>query len=547
MTEVTVSLPDPVPGKSWKVTAQRPVGPEGHQVDFGQQVPYDRVISGEWPDGFTIPPGERWYLDGRADVWENIVNYGTLVRDRAGSVLRWHGIDEAQVVGGGDDPLPTDHGLWVMGDGKLEVTGTDNRPRWAFGVHPSWTPQDELWLAPWNRDLLRTGTYTPYSLGDPVPDIVPGVPAIIERRNTDLFMLGEPTGRPHVFIRSTQPQTITGVGLEHVGQRKGIGTNSEIAMGRYPMHFHHCEEGSRGSTVSVTIKHSGNRGIVPHMSHGVHVYNSLGSDIQEDFLWYDPGPGTNDLTYEANLGSGAHSNPGYSLAGMLLGEGTGNRAFGNFMIRVGGKRTSAGSLWRSGVEGLGVWGFHDNGDLGCLHGINVWQNNNRPHLVENHSIYFPSYAGIRAGAYRNSYRFRGIRIYGAPIGIEQHATAGHNVEPDGYSLSFRDFTMYDTPVAVRTVNHNLPSDRPVLYKDMKLIRSGGFEIKCATNRGLYDLVNVTRDGAALQPSDIVYAPKAGKHDGVAVAQVPSVVRVQNGSQAFRVDLGGVITIPLFYP
>ncbi|MEX1126049.1 MAG: hypothetical protein WEE53_10355, partial [Acidimicrobiia bacterium] len=87
------------------------------------------MVSGDqsYPEGFTIPADELWVFDPEVDttvtVSANVVVLGELVMQPASEdvehALIFEGVDESAFVGGGMDPLASDVGLWVMGDGQL--------------------------------------------------------------------------------------------------------------------------------------------------------------------------------------------------------------------------------------------------------------------------------------------------------------------------------------------------------------------------------------------------------------------------------------------
>ena len=79
-------------------------------------------------------------------------------------------------------------------------------------------------------------------------------------------------GRAHViFLATEQPQTVKYIELGHLGPRRADKKFTEGVKGRYPLHFHHAKDGSRGSLIEgVVARQSGNRAFVPHASHGNH-------------------------------------------------------------------------------------------------------------------------------------------------------------------------------------------------------------------------------------------------------------------------------------
>ena len=82
--------------------------------------------------GVTVAAGGRLTFDPNASATltstRNIVVGGTLsMRLASASVvqtIRFTGVNEARIVGGGMDPVDSDVGLWVMGVGQLDLAGT---------------------------------------------------------------------------------------------------------------------------------------------------------------------------------------------------------------------------------------------------------------------------------------------------------------------------------------------------------------------------------------------------------------------------------------
>jgi hypothetical protein len=73
------------------------------------------------------------------EVASNVIVDGTL-RMRPSSprivhTLRFVGIDEAEFIGGGMEPIPSDVGLWVRGSGKLDLAGS-SKQAWLRAAEP---------------------------------------------------------------------------------------------------------------------------------------------------------------------------------------------------------------------------------------------------------------------------------------------------------------------------------------------------------------------------------------------------------------------------
>jgi hypothetical protein len=108
-------------------------------VSTGHQVTYDLAqskVSGVEvrPDSSLIfAPGSSTTLESNA----NVVIAGELVMRPSSHenvhTLRFVDVDETAFVGGGNVPLDSDVGLWVMGEGRLNAKGVE-KTSWANAV-----------------------------------------------------------------------------------------------------------------------------------------------------------------------------------------------------------------------------------------------------------------------------------------------------------------------------------------------------------------------------------------------------------------------------
>lgn len=413
-------------------------------------------------------------------------------------------VDESTFVGGGMDVLDSDVGLWVMGDGVLDLVGS-TKMAWtrASGGVPAgatsvelqqdpleWDVGDEIVITPTvgprasdhflaydSAEVTaiegRTVTLSrPTAHEHPVVSVGRGKVMTAEVLNLtrNVSIEGTTEGRTHVFIRSSRPQLVKHVLIRHAGPRQLDGERAATFVpGRYGIHFHHAEDGSRGSLVEgVVVRDAGSHCFVPHTSHGVTFRDCLAHNVIEGPFWWDVGDPTNDTRWENCVASLVRSDPsfrGYSLAGFLLGKGDGNVVRSCVAVGVQGSASASGFMWPAGPQAEGIWRFdrniaHNNRVLG----IYAWQNTPRVHVISRFIGYHNGRAGILHGSYRNPYRYENVILY-ANLGseLEVFALSGslaadlvtfHNVLLDGNGL--HDFE-------VTTGAHPLVADRPVRF------------------------------------------------------------------------------------
>jgi len=382
-------------------------------------------------------------------------------------LLRFTGIDESKFQGGGLDPLPSDVGLWVMGDGVLDTQGAD-KTDWTrvkgavdagatsitLGSPPTgWRAGDDISLAPteppsvgdasWNG--FDDATVTAVSgatvelsraTSRPHPSVDGRWTAEIMNLTRNVLIEGTPKGRSHIFIRSTRPQSIKNTEIRYMGPRKkGEEGFTEPVAGRYGLHFHHAMDGSRGSIVSGTVvRDTTSHAFVAHMSHGVTFDSTVSYNTFDEAYWWDPPTErypeppdsfSHDIVYQNAMAARVHYDPefrGYRLTGFFLGTGLRNAVHGCVAVGIAGNGDSSGFEWPEvpginvdggAADGSNSWLFHDNVAHNNLRqGIFVWQNNGNDHVVERFTGYHNGGAGVRWGAYTNRYHFIDNRLYG---------------------------------------------------------------------------------------------------------------------------------------
>lgn len=104
-----------------------------------------------------------------------------------------------------DDPiLDSDPGLWVMGDGSMDLqgatrTGWTRDPDQAVG----WEPSDGLRITSTEVEDFES---RPWTMGNPIPQAYPDVPsAEVFNLTRNVVIAGTPSGNSHVsFVRTSR-------------------------------------------------------------------------------------------------------------------------------------------------------------------------------------------------------------------------------------------------------------------------------------------------------------------------------------------------------
>ena len=498
------------------------------------------MISGDksYPDGFTVPADESWVFDPDVDttvtVSANVVVLGELVmKPASGDVehaLIFEGVDDSIFVGGGMDPVPTDVGLWVMGDGQLDLEG-EEKTAWAYEYDPAWAG-DEVFAAP-----NTPGDYENFEAvtATPPPNEL-GYPTELLDLTRNVRIEGTPEGYTHVFLRSTQPQTIRYVALRYMAP--GFGDSQRT--GRYGLHFHMAGEGSRGSIVEgVVVRDAQNHAFVPHASHGITFRDTIAFNVLNEAYWWDPAPeeddtsnDTNDLVWDRAVAAGVDlGNDGneFRMTAFFLGNGVNMTVSNSVAVGVRSEEGTnrSGFEWPEGA--FAVWKFenniaHNNGG----NGIFVWQNNSETHPVEKFTAYYNGGAGIENGAYENAYQFSGMTLLENGVSVVSHALGTES--PDNDTQIWSDIVTHGGTLFID--EHATAPEVPIRFIDCDFA-----EVVVGDGEGAepsaYDFVN-----CALQPDQF----------DLSSAMSSSVFRVQNqDGTAFQLRGDGSVTeIEPFY-
>lgn len=516
----------------------------------------------------------------------NVIVYGKLTMRPATPTivhtLRFININESMVVGEGMLPLATDIGLWVMCTNDVQGThmvlcATDSpggmldllgapKTSWTRAVgnisqgatqvtvqdaagwrvgdkiviapteHPdagnvSWSAFDEATITAINGNVVTFGTPTsrahPFVV-NPFDGSIYTAEVFNLTRNVKVMGTGNGgpelagNGRAHIFIRSTQPQSIRFVELAHMGPRKQDGSYTEAVKGRYALHFHHNRDGSRGSIVEgVAVRDTGNQAYVPHGSHGITYTDSIAYNIFGVGYWWDAPPcdhcgdhefsnDSNDIMIDHALVAMVRVHPsfrGNRLSAYTLRAGENLTIKHSVAVGVQGNNDAAGFNWPE--FGHSVWVFNE-GNISHnnkVDGIFVWQNDNLHHEVINFVGYHNGGHGIDHGAYGNGYQYIDVDLFGnGDDDLNSRAASRTLHRADGYGQAFERVRMTGT---FRIAEHNLEYLTPTLVIDSVL---GAIDVDEDVNPnvidnkdkpGYYDFVNVIKpDGSPIVPSDI---------------------------------------------
>lgn len=448
----------------------------------------------------------------------NIIVTGNLISQPDPAVthtIRFTGIDESKFVGGGDTVLDSDIGMWVMGAGQLDLIGAVK----------------DGWKLLGSDATART--------------------AFAAAATSNMRFEGTAAGQSHLFIKSSRPQSIKGVMFRYMGPRKDIDGDKvkELVTGRYACHFHHSEDGSRGSIIEGCIaRDCSNHIFVPHGSHGIIMRGNITYNTTEHVFWYDFGHRTHDLVWENNLvvkvGFVARSQdqdsdgaPTFGAGGFVLGSGNGNKCNGNVVISTSGdQRSSAAYIWpelRDDADNTkqleDSWEFNDNTAINCPIGISVWQNNLHHHIVRNTTIINCPMA-IQHGAYQNHYRYIGGKITGGYINVQAASATTNRVRFEEMEI---DAAGLDYCVQIN--EGPLDGEAPVLFRACKF---SGYKLAALIDKN---------PGAGLKSIDLINCNLNPSQVKVTATKSGETVRIQNEGSAWSITKGGSKAIGNFAP
>lgn len=418
-----------------------------------------------FPDGFVVPPGETWALASGARVTTggNVVVQGVLALDQPDPEqtmsLTFVDVDESQFVGGDTQVvLPTDVGLWVIGEGRLEMSGAPKTSwtRLTGGVDAGattlsvadasgWRVGDELAVtatvsstvaAHWRQSDRVRITAVDGGRVEIDPPLSHDHPLAGDQWTAEVINLtrsvvieGTPDHKAHV-IHLHQGSTagpgfragnIRHAEFRHLGptRHNDRGETSSV-LGRYPLHWHHGRGSTDGVTVEgVAVHDCGSHAYVPHSSDGIVFLDCASHDTLGDAYWWDPGHPSDFVTYDGCIASNVlrDGNERFKTNGFFAAKSEQDQscAMRNCVATGVEGPDSAGFFWDNGS--VGVWVFED-----CLahniehNGMRVWQNTALVHPIDRFSAY-GCRVGVSHGAYANPYQYRGGRLHDCGTGL----------------------------------------------------------------------------------------------------------------------------------
>ncbi|MGH8915872.1 MAG: hypothetical protein ACRDZM_15335, partial [Acidimicrobiia bacterium] len=446
-------------------------------------------------------------------------------------ILRFNNVNESAFVGGGMDVLSSDVGLWVMGSGRIVLQG-ESKPAWSYTWQSSWAG-DEVVAAP-----NTPGNTTNFSKVSSTPaKNALGYSAELLNLTRNVRVEGTPNGYSHVFIRSTKPSSIVNAAFRYVGPDPSLAENGTgEASGRYGLHIHMSDDGSRGTIVDgLVIRDTKNHAFVPHLSNGITFRNTIAYNVKGEAYWWDDGDTSDDIVFDkavaARVGY-ADGGENHRLSAFFLGVG--DRVTVKNSVVVGmqneeGGADRSGYLWPEDAEA--TWVFLNNrAHNNETNGIFVWQNNEMQHVIDGFIAYYNDDAGIEHGAYTNSYVYKNLVLLGNGTAIHSHAMGEAG---DGGFTDTQIWANVKTKGGTLYIDeHARDAERPVRFVDCDLGRvdvndSGGAE------PSEYDFIR-----CGLEPSDF---DLSGAMDN-------SVFRVQraNGTAYRLMGNGSVSSISAFY-
>ncbi|MGH2817502.1 MAG: G8 domain-containing protein [Actinomycetota bacterium] len=458
--------------------------------------------------------GTLSFLSGRSVTLEssrNVVVRGRLnMRPKASSIVHrviFVNVDEGRFKGEGKKVLDSDVGLWVMDKGVLDIAGSPKRAwtRTISGVRKGattielrdppkgWRVGDRIVLTPtrnpaeWDHHTSfdhakitaingnRVKLSTPTGFGHPKVEVRPGLVLTPEVLNLsrNAKIQGTRGGRAHVFVNSSRRQSIRYAKVTHMGPRRANSERgySQPVTGRYPLHFHQCGKGSKGSVVTGTVvTKSGNRAFVPHGSNGITFRDCVSHNTMDGAYWWDPPEDdghahmSNDIAWErsvASLVSQEYGDPRGRLNGFLLGAGMGNVVRDCVAVGVQKSLDANGYLW---PPSAGPWVFKDNvSHNNFSHGVFNWTNRRETQFTKGLVAYHNGKTGITHGAYLSPHLYKDVTLYGNPeaaiklwaLSNDGHPVRFQNADLDGAGLS--DY-------AVVTAKHRFPAKTPTRFE-----------------------------------------------------------------------------------
>jgi hypothetical protein len=531
----------------------------------------------------TIAPGGTLILHPDKSITlqsrGNVIVNGTL-RARPSApehvhVMRFIDVDEAAFVGGPThEPLASDVGLWMTSHtskAHLDLAGTpkqgwtrltDAAPAGAtvltVEVAAGWRAGDELVVAPTTSPTVSATHYnqfdrrtiasvngntvtltTPLAFAHPTCTMPNGHVWAAEVCNLTRNVRVEGTSgkRAHIFIHGGTVDAFRHVEVAHMGPRRAVpGTRyTTLVSGRYGLHFHHMGDATRGTVIDgVSLHNLGNRGVVPHASHGMTFTDCIVWDGYDEGYWWDmevTDDESHNIVYDRCVAGRINTGPPHkAVAGFALAGGIAPVARNCVAFGILGSNRTSGFHWpdRMNFDQNNVWTFednlaHNNKVLGGL----IWQNDNNAHVVSRFHGYRNGRASLMHGAYGNTYKVVGFESTDC---LDADLLLLVNTGAAGAARRQR-FEYHGGHIPhVKTGDHRGQPAVPGLFLGVAIERITEAEPAAVLVPGWYDFVD-----CGLTPTDVVISKMHRK----------SVLRIQTGDQAWRISAAGVESIKVF--
>lgn len=446
-------------------------------------------------------------------------------------------VHKIRFTGGGE--------IMVMGSGKLDLQGTKKVAWNRTGDDATWRSGDQLIVAPIERGDYSFRSFTK---GGSVPSISNRhgtFKAEVMNLSRNVVIEGtEANPMQRIMIMSSTKHTIKYTEVRYAG--------NPAEVGHYPIHMHLLGEGARGSVIEGTVVHHAyHHAFVVHGTHGVTVKDCIAYDVEADAYWWDLPPesdftdpvnNTHDIVYDGCIAADVHREDiGFpvtrpnELSAFLMTSGRNNVIRNCVAVGVGGGVRTSGYHWPSKSNAQSIpWVFEDNITHNSReYGIFVWQNTaSERHGIDRFVAFNNGLAAVKHGAYNNrGYHYRNCLFFGNGKGMEQNAqTTVPERNLTDERLSFEGTIFDDTPVSLWAFEHNLPPSMFTLYLDCEFAADILIEDN-DRRHGWYDFVDCGVTAADFDTSQM---------------HAESIIRVQNGNDAFRLTTAGQESIPPFY-
>lgn len=499
--------------------------------------------------------------------------------------IRFINVDETRFIGGGLNPIASDIGLWVMGEGTADLQGsakttwtycnevkvgavsitvkeasgwvagneiviatTDTPPEFTVDWIDSTNTLTDSFLPRFERRIIKSVSGLTVFFDGPlkynhlkVDDILPPVANLTKNVKIE----GTPTGRAHTFfcahgdpgVHYVTKHNIDGVQFSHLGPRKGSPRPQHV-LGRYGLHFHHGGTGTEGSIVQNCTMHDiGNRGYVPHMAHGITFRNNVCFNSLETQFFWDWQEITHRTTYDSNLMMASRQNGiGAHCSGMEMNMGDDNTAKNNVAVYCHNGDLNGAGAYNWSADSEGVWNFDNNISIACRNGLWVWQNSVYVHIVKGYRAY-NCFLSMLHGAYGNMYLYTKNRYFNSKNIAKASASAGNT----GY-----ENTVFDGNNQLNELCEVLPSPIPSSATP-NVFRSCTFK-----NGKIGILLNCMKDNPdnEIKIVDVIGCDFINVQQQFAFGPGPlnSYFRVQDkAGNATKITKTGTTTIPRFAP